>query len=269
MLINFINIIKGVSVYEVYIIENKVNNKKYIGYTKRGIQKRFNEHRKSKSAIGDAIRKYGKNSFEVKSVYKTPHHIEIQDIEKYYISFYNTYKGNGYNQTPGGDGGSGYCSEEHKKILSELRKGVKRSEEDIKKIRKGIENRDVSGSNNGMYKKGYKVNGAKNGRHKDNFKGDISKVSKNIKKGLAKNNAIRRKEQNTQSKKFTCYDTINKTYTLIDKGYLNNYIKMIGASQALRKTLKTKRPMIAGRSKGLILFEGHFKEDFTVWVYDK
>ena len=47
----------------VYCIENRINNKKYIGITTRSLQKRFKEHCKAESVIGKAIRKHKKENF--------------------------------------------------------------------------------------------------------------------------------------------------------------------------------------------------------------
>ncbi|MBH9580891.1 hypothetical protein DOS62_06615 [Staphylococcus felis] len=46
--------------YEVYKITNKINGKSYVGITTQGIKERFKQHCQSKSCVGNAIRKYGK-----------------------------------------------------------------------------------------------------------------------------------------------------------------------------------------------------------------
>lgn len=57
--------------------------------------------------LSRAIRKYGKDSFEVIILEDNIPDDKIEDREIYWINFYNTYK-NGYNQTPGGLGGYHY-----------------------------------------------------------------------------------------------------------------------------------------------------------------
>ena len=83
----------------VYCIENRINNKKYIGITTRSLQKRFKEHCKAESAIGRAIRK----NFIYYELERASTKKELFELEKYYIAKYKTFK-NGYNSTIGGDG---------------------------------------------------------------------------------------------------------------------------------------------------------------------
>lgn len=51
----------------IYMIENKINGKKYIGKSVR-IETRFLEHKRAKTdmAISKAIREYGVDNFEFK-----------------------------------------------------------------------------------------------------------------------------------------------------------------------------------------------------------
>ncbi|MGT2783549.1 GIY-YIG nuclease family protein [Streptococcus pasteurianus] len=88
---------------EVYCIENLKNQKKYIGITTRTISERFKEHCKADTAIGRAIRKYGKNNFFVYKLDSAKSKQELFDLEKYYIKKYDSYH-KGYNSTIGGDG---------------------------------------------------------------------------------------------------------------------------------------------------------------------
>ena len=88
----------------IYIAENKINGKRYVGYT-HNFENRKRAHLK-KSRLGAethfhrAIRKYGKNNFDWKII------DESADIDKesYYIEKYDTFR-NGYNMTKGGGGG--------------------------------------------------------------------------------------------------------------------------------------------------------------------
>lgn len=93
----------------IYKIQNKINNKIYIGKTELNDPlKRFNEHIKAskRNSINNrplykAINKYGINnfSFEVIEETDTPNEREI-----YYIDKYKSYGKSGYNATLGGDG---------------------------------------------------------------------------------------------------------------------------------------------------------------------
>ena len=91
----------------VYLIENKINDKKYIGKTYLSIEQRWYQHcLDSKKAINQsrplykAIQKYGIENF---SITKIEYCENCEEREKYWISFYDSYH-NGYNATLGGDG---------------------------------------------------------------------------------------------------------------------------------------------------------------------
>nr|DAF13733.1 MAG TPA: intron associated endonuclease [Caudoviricetes sp.] len=87
----------------VYCIENKVNGKKYIGITTRTMNKRFEEHKKANSYIGNAIRKYGVSNFSISELDIAKTHEELCQLEVFYIEKFKTFE-NGYNLTIGGDG---------------------------------------------------------------------------------------------------------------------------------------------------------------------
>lgn len=93
----------------IYLITNKINNKKYVGKTTQSIEKRWQEHisdsKKEKCEIRPlyrAMRKYGIENFSIKKLEKC--NIDnLSEREKYWIRYYNTYE-EGYNATLGGDG---------------------------------------------------------------------------------------------------------------------------------------------------------------------
>jgi len=95
--------------YSIYKIKNTVNNKLYIGLTINSINKRFYSHKRTAAEgrgyyLHNAIRKYGENNFTIELLHDNiDSKIEARSIEKYYISFFNTFKGRGYNLTPGGE----------------------------------------------------------------------------------------------------------------------------------------------------------------------
>ena len=91
--------------YIIYKHTNKLNNKSYIGFTKRGMNIRLNEHIKGQSVFSSALRKYGKESFKSEILETVETKIEANTIEIYFISFYESF-GKGYNVTKGGEGGS-------------------------------------------------------------------------------------------------------------------------------------------------------------------
>ena len=105
----------------VYLITNKVNNKQYVGITSRPIESRINEHRTAttKSAIHDAIIKYGIENFIVEQIDTANTYEELLEKEIYWIEKLGTF-GPGYNLTKGGEGSLGrIASEETRKKLSE------------------------------------------------------------------------------------------------------------------------------------------------------
>lgn len=86
----------------IYIITNLLNNKQYIGLTKRGLNLRFNEHKRSsinghKTHLYNAMRKWGVDNFSIALLEETD---DGPTQEKFYIK---TLKPD-YNMTEGGDG---------------------------------------------------------------------------------------------------------------------------------------------------------------------
>ena len=105
------------------------NGKMYIGQTSRELNERINEHlRKSKIKTERgydypfyrAIRKYGENSLKWEIIDNASTQEELNEKEKYWISYYNTYtnNGNGYNQTLGGEGQNGLIHTEETKEIN-------------------------------------------------------------------------------------------------------------------------------------------------------
>ncbi len=99
---------------KIYKITNLINKKIYIGKTTGTLKDRFKKHAwEDKSdnhfrmPIKKAIQKYGQENFTIDLIEECNVE-EIDDREIYWISFYDTYKTkNGYNCTPGGEGGNG------------------------------------------------------------------------------------------------------------------------------------------------------------------
>lgn len=102
----------------IYKITNKINNHSYIGQSVH-IEKRWNEHqtkynweRECRKPLYLAFQKYGLENF----TFEVLEECESQDLnnkEKYYIEYYNTYK-DGYNQTTGGEDNYGENHPGHK-----------------------------------------------------------------------------------------------------------------------------------------------------------
>ena len=95
---------------KIYKHTCNINNKSYIGKTKRDIDTRFNEHiRRSLredtrlSHFEYALRKYGEDNFTSELLQDNIKDEIANDREIYWIEYYDTFN-NGYNMTKGGDG---------------------------------------------------------------------------------------------------------------------------------------------------------------------
>jgi group I intron endonuclease len=96
------------TIYSIYCFTNKINQKKYIGFSKRA-EDRFKQHlgcvRSPKYPLHRAIAKYGIENFGWEIVYQSKDGAHTKDVmETYFILESNTLLPNGYNQKLGGDG---------------------------------------------------------------------------------------------------------------------------------------------------------------------
>ena len=135
----------------VYLIENKITNKHYVGYTKHSLEKRWNQHcKKSTKQINtpfyNAIKKYGIDCWDKKVLLEcsTAEEAKVKEIEM--IQKFDSYK-NGYNATLGGDGNNGIVMTTESNIKRSLAlkgkpknylrmHGKKHSAETIEKMKK-------------------------------------------------------------------------------------------------------------------------------------
>ena len=138
----------------IYCIKNKINNKEYIGLTTRKLEERWKQHLYESNRenswewntpLGNAIKKYGKSSFDVSVLEKCSSEKELKEKEIEHISKRKSFvRYGGYNLTEGGDGRLGYTmSEETKRKIGLGRKGKKMSPESIKKCRLAAKKRSV------------------------------------------------------------------------------------------------------------------------------
>lgn len=140
----------------IYCITNRINGMQYIGQTsKEYISARWADHKNSAKnhrgnmILYDAIREYGVENFIFEVVLEDVPLSKLWDKEIEYIAKYNTLYPNGYNSTKGGGGTLGF---------EPWDKGIKRSAEDISKIKRSYtEERKLymssimQGENNPMY----------------------------------------------------------------------------------------------------------------------
>ena len=143
---------------EVYLIENKINNHKYIGQTTQGYLNRFKQHVQETqygdtSALHNAIRKWGEDNFKVE-VIETCDLDQLDEREIYWISFYNTYKSKDhYNMTSGGEGY--LLSDEIKNKISDTMKEVPRGEKWEKSMSDAMKKKMANGEKWGFMLKKY------------------------------------------------------------------------------------------------------------------
>lgn len=121
--------------YIVYC--HTLNGKKYVGYTKKTMVERLEEHIEgalegSERHFHRAIRKYGVENIVSEQLCETTTKQAAKRKERYYVKQFDTFK-NGYNMTHGGDGGNTtekYSEEEMKDLSnrrSMLQSGMKNS----------------------------------------------------------------------------------------------------------------------------------------------
>ena len=119
----------------IYSITNTINNKKYFGQTIRGLFERYSEYKtlynknitNSNEYLYNSFIKYGFDKFKFEVIELCSSIDELNEKEKYYISIYDTTNRNfGYNIHEGGRNSP--LSEETKRKMSEVRKGIPKSE---------------------------------------------------------------------------------------------------------------------------------------------
>lgn len=91
----------------IYLIENIVNDKKYVGQTTKNLSTRFSRHCwssefKKNMPISCAIKKYGKDKFTIVEIDRCETLEDANQKEVYWANYYNTFSPIGYNLKAGG-----------------------------------------------------------------------------------------------------------------------------------------------------------------------
>lgn len=142
----------------IYKITNKINSKSYIGQTILDLKIRWNKHcsKSGCKAIGNAIKKYGKENFIIEIVDTATSLDELNKKEELYIKSFKTMAPDGYNLRTGGLNSSPTI-ETREKIKKSLtgKKRPKELKEKLSISRKGNKSRYGTGKkvkclNNGI-----------------------------------------------------------------------------------------------------------------------
>ena len=122
-------------VKDIYLIENLLNHKKYVGQSNNP-NRRFIEHKNHQNnyPIHNAIQKYGVNNFKLTILEKNVEN--YNEREQYWIQYYNTLVPNGYNLTIGGEDAPIRCGTDNPK--------TSHSEKEIQEIKKLLKNTDMT-----------------------------------------------------------------------------------------------------------------------------
>ena len=139
----------------IYLIRNKINGKGYVGKTIRAFEERWNEHcyhSGKTQAVDYAIRKYGVDAFEHCILAETDRLEELNRLEIEEIKKQGTLAPEGYNLTPGGDGGYSFRNHRHtKEAKDKMRAAKSGSKASLKTRMKMSESR--TGNKNGFFGK--------------------------------------------------------------------------------------------------------------------
>lgn len=224
---------KELSKGEIYLIENKINGKAYIGQASKFVSKNNNSwgtEGRWKSHIRDAmstkkdhclllnqaIRKYSPENFNITKLCDC-NLDEMNEIETDYIQIYNTLIPSGYNLSMGGSNGKD--SEETRIKKSNARLGKKHSEETRLKISKGqLGNRRTTNSSLPKYIGEYKKDGIVSGYTVKSFPIGIEK-----KEYISKTFVNSKNPQESFKLAIAYLEELKNKYAFIKESKINNY----------------------------------------------
>lgn len=155
--------------FTIYLITNKLNNKVYVGQTCETVHRRWLRHLNQtycdhrveyNTHFHRAVRKHGKENFEINELAVVPTLQEVCTLEKLWITTLRARQPEfGYNSAFGGETNKGYKrspeaikltsnanrgshrSEESRRKMSEWQKGLKRGPQSSERIQKRVEAR--------------------------------------------------------------------------------------------------------------------------------
>ena len=150
----------------IYKATNKINNKCYIGQTIKSLKIRSCEHinqskKQDNYYFHNSLNKYGSENFIWEILEECDNREKMNEREKFYINFFNSFGEKGYNLNEGGGGNIGLkmsnetkikmsnsrkgkiCGDETRKKISESNKGKKLSDEHKKKLSISLKNNNL------------------------------------------------------------------------------------------------------------------------------
>ena len=109
----------------IYLITNKLNGKQYVGQTTRTLREREMEHARKNGIVGSAIRKYGRENFDIKQIDSADSVEMLNQKEIDWIVKLETKTPYGYNLCNGGNNTRGFNHREDTRIImAEKKKGM-------------------------------------------------------------------------------------------------------------------------------------------------
>lgn len=120
--------------FTIYLLTSP-SGRHYVGQTKQPLEERWRKGNgyKSCTLLNKAIQKYGWDNFTHEILAICEDEKSADELEKYFIQFYNCIAPNGYNLDLGGNVNK-HMSEETKKKISEANRGKKMSAESRQKM---------------------------------------------------------------------------------------------------------------------------------------
>ncbi len=136
----------------IYIITNLIDGQQYVGQTTTSVKERYLAHcsESRNRYISNSIKKHGKENFKIEELFVCFDKDSLNELETYFVEYYNTFFPNGYNLRSGGNQ-NGKCSDELKRKISESktgkpnlkRRGELRTQEQRFLISKGLGGRSI------------------------------------------------------------------------------------------------------------------------------
>lgn len=209
----------------IYLIENKVNGKKYVGQTIFTVDVRWNNHIKGpkKSAIAKAIQKYGVDNFNFIELCSSTNEEYLNELEVSFIKEFKCYGSYGYNMTFGGDASKGKFTPEVRKKMSLAKLGKKR----------GPRKDNQSGSSR-----------VKTQQHAQRLGTETAKAECNV----PTSPRYPSKYENLKDEIIKMYDNFNSSYEIaealnLDKSHTLRYLKKWGKARTMSQayTIRNKK----------------------------